>query len=35
MAESLSPGHVPDRKHVRAYEDWADGGWGLVVTGEK
>lgn len=33
MAESMSPSHIPDKRHARAYEDWADGGWGLILTG--
>ena len=35
MAEDLSPSHIPDEKHAKAYEDWADGGWGMVLTGEE
>lgn len=33
MAEDLSPSHNPDHTFVNAYTDWADGGWGIILTG--
>ena len=33
MAEAMSPSHNPDEKFPKVYGEWADGGWGLVMTG--
>ncbi|TVY16607.1 NADH-dependent flavin oxidoreductase nadA [Lachnellula arida] len=35
MAENLAPGpdHKPNQKSVSAYGQWADGGWGMILTG--
>lgn len=33
MAEALCPDGTPTPKFIRAYEAWAEGGWGLVMTG--
>lgn len=33
MAEALSPAGVPTPALAAAYEQWARGGWGLVMTG--
>jgi 2,4-dienoyl-CoA reductase-like NADH-dependent reductase (Old Yellow Enzyme family) len=35
MAEIMSPKHIPDKKLIHAYEEWADGGWGMILTGQK
>lgn len=35
MAEDISASHNPDQKFVKAYTEWADGDWGLILTGEK
>lgn len=36
MAEGMADsGHLPDRHAIRAYSEWADGGWALIITGEK
>ena len=26
--------HNPDEKLTKAYGEWADGGWGMIITGE-
>ncbi|KAF7928933.1 uncharacterized protein EAE97_009775 [Botrytis byssoidea] len=33
MAEAMSTTHVPDESFLKAYGTWADGGWGMVMTG--
>ena len=34
MAEGLADSvHMPDENAVMAYGNWADGGWGLIITG--
>ncbi|TVY37004.1 NADH-dependent flavin oxidoreductase, partial [Lachnellula occidentalis] len=35
MAENLAPGpeHKPNQKSVSLYGQWADGGWGMLLTG--
>ncbi|KAB8293091.1 hypothetical protein EYC80_007450 [Monilinia laxa] len=33
MAEAMSATHVPDEKFLKAYGNWADGGWGMILTG--
>jgi 2,4-dienoyl-CoA reductase-like NADH-dependent reductase (Old Yellow Enzyme family) len=34
MAEGMSDStHIPDKKFMQAYSQWADGGWGLIMTG--
>lgn len=34
MAEGLASGeHLPNEKHVLAYSQWAEGGWGCILTG--
>ena len=33
MAEAMAPSHNPDEKFMKAYGRWADGGWGLIMTG--
>lgn len=33
MAEDMSPSRVPDESFSKAYGTWADGGWGMVLTG--
>jgi 2,4-dienoyl-CoA reductase-like NADH-dependent reductase (Old Yellow Enzyme family) len=33
MAENMSKSHDPDEKFSKAYGQWADGGWGMVLTG--
>jgi hypothetical protein len=35
MAEDLSSTHSPDRKVLSAYGEWADGNWGLILTGKR
>lgn len=34
MAENMSIDGLPDDKHLKAYGEWADGQWGLVLTGK-
>jgi len=34
MAESMAPSHIPNEKFPKVYGEWADGGWGLVMTGK-
>lgn len=31
----MSPSHNPDAKFPKAYGEWADGDWGLVITGDQ
>ncbi|KAG4430479.1 hypothetical protein IFR05_014041 [Cadophora sp. M221] len=33
MAEIMSPDHNPSSDIASAYGEWADGGWGMVITG--
>jgi 2,4-dienoyl-CoA reductase-like NADH-dependent reductase (Old Yellow Enzyme family) len=34
MAEGMSDSnHMPEDKFIQAYSQWADGGWGLIITG--
>ncbi|KAA8566426.1 hypothetical protein EYC84_008991 [Monilinia fructicola] len=33
MAEAMSTTHVPDERFLKAYGNWADGGWGMMLTG--
>jgi 2,4-dienoyl-CoA reductase-like NADH-dependent reductase (Old Yellow Enzyme family) len=33
MAEAMAPSHIPDEKFLKAYGEWQDGGWGLIMTG--
>ncbi|ESZ96170.1 hypothetical protein SBOR_3445 [Sclerotinia borealis F-4128] len=33
MAEDMSTTHVPDESFLKAYGTWADGGWGMILTG--
>jgi 2,4-dienoyl-CoA reductase-like NADH-dependent reductase (Old Yellow Enzyme family) len=35
MAEDMSSTHSPDQKFLAAYGEWADGDWGMVLTGER
>jgi 2,4-dienoyl-CoA reductase-like NADH-dependent reductase (Old Yellow Enzyme family) len=38
MAESMAPAsdnHTPNQKFSSAYGKWADGGWGMILTGTK
>jgi 2,4-dienoyl-CoA reductase-like NADH-dependent reductase (Old Yellow Enzyme family) len=28
------PSHLPDQKFPKAYGEWADGGWGMILTGD-
>ncbi|OBT88282.1 hypothetical protein VE02_02747 [Pseudogymnoascus sp. 03VT05] len=33
MAENLAPTHIPNDELIKAYEEWSDGDWGMVLTG--
>ncbi|APA14224.1 hypothetical protein sscle_12g089940 [Sclerotinia sclerotiorum 1980 UF-70] len=33
MAETMSTTHIPDESFLKAYGAWADGGWGMIITG--
>ena len=33
MAESMAPSHIPDEGFLKSYGQWADGDWGLIMTG--
>jgi 2,4-dienoyl-CoA reductase-like NADH-dependent reductase (Old Yellow Enzyme family) len=35
MAESMAPAptHDPNGKMLLAYKEWAQGGWGMLLTG--
>ncbi|CZT07527.1 related to NADH oxidase [Rhynchosporium agropyri] len=33
MAESMAKDHTPGKEFVSAYGEWADGGWGMIITG--
>lgn len=33
MAEGMAPAHVPNETFTPAYGQWADGGWGMIITG--
>lgn len=32
MAESMAPDGLPNEKLITAYGQWADGGWGMILT---
>src|SRR3981189_955303 len=34
MAELMAPSHIPDQKFLKAYGEWAEGNWTMVLTGE-
>jgi 2,4-dienoyl-CoA reductase-like NADH-dependent reductase (Old Yellow Enzyme family) len=35
MAEGMTPiTHNPDSKMSKAYGEWADGNWGMILTGK-
>jgi len=34
MAEVMAPDHNPSKGFSSAYGEWADGGWGMVITGK-
>lgn len=34
MAENLSIDGNPDEAFLKAYGEWADGDWGMVMTGK-
>ena len=34
MAENLAPTHLPNNELIKAYEEWSDGDWGMVMTGK-
>jgi 2,4-dienoyl-CoA reductase-like NADH-dependent reductase (Old Yellow Enzyme family) len=34
MAESMAPNNDPNDKFMKLYGEWADGGWGMILTGE-
>jgi 2,4-dienoyl-CoA reductase-like NADH-dependent reductase (Old Yellow Enzyme family) len=33
MAESMASSQDPDEKFLAAYKAWAEGGWGMILTG--
>lgn len=33
MAETMSSSHIPDEAFSKVYGNWADGGWGMIMTG--
>lgn len=33
MSENMSATQNPEDKHIKAYREWANGGWGMVMTG--
>jgi len=33
MAETMASDHIPNEGLYRAYSEWADGGWGMILTG--
>jgi 2,4-dienoyl-CoA reductase-like NADH-dependent reductase (Old Yellow Enzyme family) len=33
MAEVMSASHNPGKQLIKAYGEWADGGWGMILTG--
>lgn len=35
MAENLAPTHIPTDQLIKAYEEWSEGNWGMVMTGKK
>lgn len=35
MAEGISSTHNPDEQFPPVYGQWADGGWGMVMTGKE
>jgi 2,4-dienoyl-CoA reductase-like NADH-dependent reductase (Old Yellow Enzyme family) len=34
MAETMAVNHDPDDHFLTAYSNWADGGWGMILTGK-
>lgn len=34
MAEALAPRQTPNKKLLALYNEWADGGWGMILTGK-
>lgn len=34
MAESMAPSHNPDEKFLKVYNEWAEGDWGMIMTGK-
>lgn len=35
MAENIAVDHIPNDELIRAYGEWSDGDWGMVMTGKK
>ena len=35
MAEGMSVGGLPSNELINVYAEWAEGGWGAVITGKK
>jgi len=36
MAEGMAPKtHNPDQNLLKAYGEWADGNWGMILTGKR
>ncbi|OBT67038.1 hypothetical protein VE03_04429 [Pseudogymnoascus sp. 23342-1-I1] len=33
MAENIAADHIPNAELIRAYGEWSDGDWGMVLTG--
>jgi 2,4-dienoyl-CoA reductase-like NADH-dependent reductase (Old Yellow Enzyme family) len=33
MAESMAPAQVPEENMLVVYKEWAEGGWGMLLTG--
>lgn len=33
MAETMSDDGNPDENFSRVYKEWAEGGWGMIITG--
>jgi hypothetical protein len=33
MVESMAPTQEPNEKLLVAYKEWAEGGWGMILTG--
>lgn len=33
MAETMSANGDPDKNFTRVYKEWAEGGWGMIITG--
>lgn len=34
MAENIAVDHIPNDELIRAYGEWSDGDWGMVMTGK-